>query len=270
MKRILSLILVIALCLSLCACGKSKEVIAVEEKIASIGEISIDSIGGSSFDSQDAIDAARDAYNALSDADKEKVENISVLHDAIFESIVIRCNLLNKQSSVLSDGVIIVWENVGGSKFWDHFDDVLRLTSLDVVEAIAAREGLSAAQLLIWSAGRGIIGDGFGYGEAYYYYTNYTDKDFEYVVSMCMPYANAWSDLLFWEVGLNSDVSQFVKEYKDTNPERANLLREWMLESSMFAEFALEPSGNLADYETKLKEYETMMSRFQKEAEMLK
>lgn len=42
MKRRMSLVLVLVMCLSLCACGKSEAVKAVEEKIASIGEVSID------------------------------------------------------------------------------------------------------------------------------------------------------------------------------------------------------------------------------------
>lgn len=261
MKKTISLLLALVMCLSLCACGKSEEVIAVEEKIASIGEIT--------DDSTDAINDARDAYDALSDEDKAKVENASSLHEAIFESLVIRCNELNRQSSILSEGVMIVWENVGGSKFWDYFDDVLRFNDFCVIEDMKFLNELSTVQILMWYTGYAMEPESFDYGECGRP-EDLTDDDFIYIAGLCMPYAKAYAALPEMETDLNSDISQFVKDYKNTYPEKTNLLHEWMLESSMFAEFALEPSGNLADYETKLKEYETMMSRFQKEAEMLK
>lgn len=43
MKRILSLLLALALCLPLCACGKTEATKAAENAIASIGEVSLDS-----------------------------------------------------------------------------------------------------------------------------------------------------------------------------------------------------------------------------------
>lgn len=74
MKRALSLALVFALCLSLCACGKSKEVKNVEELISAIGEVSLES--------GDAVVAAQEAYALLEDAEKEKVSNIDELNAA--------------------------------------------------------------------------------------------------------------------------------------------------------------------------------------------
>lgn len=74
MKRIIVLVLALCMCLSLFACGKSEDVKAVEEAIATIGAVTADS--GKS------IAAARDMYDKLSDEDKAKVENISVLTDA--------------------------------------------------------------------------------------------------------------------------------------------------------------------------------------------
>ena len=41
MKKRLSAILVLALCVSLCGCGKSRQVQSVEEAISSLGKISL-------------------------------------------------------------------------------------------------------------------------------------------------------------------------------------------------------------------------------------
>lgn len=41
MKKRISAILVLALCVSLCGCGKSRQVQSVEEAISSLGKISL-------------------------------------------------------------------------------------------------------------------------------------------------------------------------------------------------------------------------------------
>lgn len=82
MKKALSVIISVALALSLVGCslnqnsaGKSSEMIAeVEGLISSIGEVSLDS--------KNAIINAETAYDNLDDEQKAEVENYSVLQDA--------------------------------------------------------------------------------------------------------------------------------------------------------------------------------------------
>ena len=95
MKKTISLILVLIMCLSLCACGKCEEVKAAEELIATIGEITLDNT--------DAINNARDAFSALSDEEKEKVENAEVLYDSMFTSIALRCKAMNTGSDLVAE-----------------------------------------------------------------------------------------------------------------------------------------------------------------------
>lgn len=72
MKKIITLLLALIMVLSLCACGsKAKE---VDSLITAIGTVSADS--------GEAIKSAADAYNALEEKDKEKVENCQLLTDA--------------------------------------------------------------------------------------------------------------------------------------------------------------------------------------------
>ena len=71
MKRGVSLILALIICLSLCACGKSEAVVKVEELISAIGEVSLESKG--------AIESAQEAFNALPEEEKAEVENYYVL-----------------------------------------------------------------------------------------------------------------------------------------------------------------------------------------------
>lgn len=75
MKKLMAIILTFAMCLSLYACGKSKEATECESLINAIGDVSIDS--------GEAIETAEKAYNALSSDDKESIpESAVVLNDA--------------------------------------------------------------------------------------------------------------------------------------------------------------------------------------------
>ena len=265
MKKTISLLLALVMCLSLCACGKSEEVIAVEEKIASIGEITIDST--------ETINAARDAYNALNDEDKEKVENANILREATFESLVIRCAEMNRHSSILSAGVVQVWEEFGGQDFWKWFDDVLRFkdenTLQEMKDHYATKEDSDGWKLLVWCAGYALDKAAFSDAEGVAKLPE-TDEEVAYAVALATPIGYAYDVLPDMDESIREDVAQFIKDYKEQRSEECAVLQEWSLESSVFAEFAIEPSGSLLDYQTKLAEYESAMSRFQKEAEMLK
>ena len=77
MKKAISMLLALVLCLSLSACGKSKSVKNAEDLIDAIGEIT--------SESGDTIAAAESAYNALTDDEKSKVENYAQLEDCKVE-----------------------------------------------------------------------------------------------------------------------------------------------------------------------------------------
>ena len=70
MKKIISIFLLLSLCLSLCSC-KSKESQNVEAMINSIGQVTANS--------GDLITRCRTAYDALTEKDKNNVDNYSVL-----------------------------------------------------------------------------------------------------------------------------------------------------------------------------------------------
>ena len=71
MKKGISLVLALVMCLSLCACGKSEAASNVEELISAIGEVSLES--------KDAISSAQEAFDALSEDEKAEVENYYML-----------------------------------------------------------------------------------------------------------------------------------------------------------------------------------------------
>ena len=71
MKRLITVLLVLAMCLSLCACGKSEEVLKAEELINAIGEVSLES--------EEAITAAEEALFFLEEKEIKKISNLDTL-----------------------------------------------------------------------------------------------------------------------------------------------------------------------------------------------
>lgn len=134
MKRTISLLLVLALCLSLCACGKSKAVSNVESLIGAIGEVTADS--------EAAIVEAEEAYKVLTDKEKEAVENYADLVSArtvLDEALEIeqfRQSILGEWVSVDSGEDIVSFEKDGNCLFdnitatYNITDDVASISVL--------------------------------------------------------------------------------------------------------------------------------------------
>lgn len=75
MKRVVAVILLLCMCFSLCACGKSEESAKADELILAIGEISTDKIA--------FILEAQEYYNGLTEKQKKQVENYNILVSAV-------------------------------------------------------------------------------------------------------------------------------------------------------------------------------------------
>lgn len=75
MKKVISMIVVVAVCLQLCACGKSEAIRKCENLIHAIGDVTVDS--------GDAIETAQMAYRSLTEKEKESIaDSAIILEDA--------------------------------------------------------------------------------------------------------------------------------------------------------------------------------------------
>lgn len=149
MKKVISLVLAIAMCLLLCACGKSEAVLKVEELISAIGEVSLES--------KSAIESAQEAFNALTEEEKAEVENYSVLvesHDAFkqleakeaYENIKAAWQIADH----IGTGIYNVWhgwvweKEEMSSKGLQFFADEASLSLEELLEGFAARDYVNA------------------------------------------------------------------------------------------------------------------------------
>lgn len=87
MKKIVSVLLLLFLCFSLCACGKSQNIIAAENAVKAVGNVTLDSAS--------AIEQAEKAISALSDEEKKKFKS-----GAEFEEIKKQYNKLTEEEKV--------------------------------------------------------------------------------------------------------------------------------------------------------------------------
>lgn len=137
MKRIISLLLVLALCLSLCACGKSKAVSNVESLIGAIGEVTADS--------EAAVVEAEEAYKVLTDKEKKTVENYADLVSArtvLDEALEIerfRQSILGEWVNIDSGEDIVSFEK-GGNCLFDNITATYNITDEVVSVSVLGME----------------------------------------------------------------------------------------------------------------------------------
>lgn len=74
-KKLTALLLAASMILVLCACGKSKAAKEAEERIAAIGEVTLES--------KETVEQAKAFYEGLREEEKAEVENYAVLEEAI-------------------------------------------------------------------------------------------------------------------------------------------------------------------------------------------
>lgn len=144
MKRLISMVLVVVLCLSLCACGKSEATTAYENLVAEIGTVSLAS--------EDAIAAAESAYRALSAEDKESVaesNDILVTKRAEFDALEAAAQAKAEQEARLNSVVALI-ESIG---------DVTLDSEVAIIAAEEAYENLSAEEQTMISEAAGKLAE---------------------------------------------------------------------------------------------------------------
>lgn len=125
MKKTISMILTLVLCLSLCACGKSEAAEMVDSMILAIGEVTLSS--------ESAIIAAENAYDQLTDKDKGSVEKLVVL----MEARTTYDNLVQEAMKLATEMDQIIHQ---AREAWATYDITATLALLDSVTAVTTAQ----------------------------------------------------------------------------------------------------------------------------------
>lgn len=258
MKKVITLVLCAVMLLTLCACGKSKEAQNVDNLILAIGEVSIDSA--------EKIAVAEEAYDALSDKDKSKVENYSILNDAEaslrkmqfnneYADLVERLKSLNHKSQKVYDTTYQLWINSAGA-FDTNFQCVRMLQSEEGVNFWREELGKSSFNSVVLCARCAVTGEELT--------LDVSDEEKEAVIEKCIEYNTFNNSVQDESKQLDEDVDAFGKKYGSDFSEEFGNLSDWCIESSLYVEFTMTPSGTMSNYANRNREYDEKLSRFQK------
>ena len=210
MKKTISLILVLVLCLSLCACG-----------------------GSDGFDAE---------YTAL----------------------IQRISALNEDTRQITNVVYSTWRNVGVSDFNTFFGALRSLPEGKTLDDVKYTSLGAAACCLFPSQ----------------YWDDDTDTAWnlrnavdalqadsakaQKVLDAAIEFNKLYNSLSAEDAALSADFKAFRDQFEDKHADEVKNLREWVLESSMFVECALKPSGSLIEYGSSITAYEENLTRFSK------
>lgn len=295
MKKIISLILVLAICLSLCSCGKSEAVKKVEEQITAIGEVSLES--------KNAIDSAQQAFDALTEEDKAKVENYFQLVESqtalkeleeleeqrlieeqerekfekgkeTYDNIKASWYIVNQMGSDLYSiwhGCIFKKDEMSKNGI-QFFVDNTSLNEKDVIEGLASRNYVNEQY-----AKTGIPWNDVG-EDVKQFYRDGTIKLFEKASKQGL--VPAMDDSLFSIVnayalnGMVYNVRQALETAKQNMNEliddsNYDSLKGFYLTTSNLLDFCMSPSGSFDQYKTLLNDYRLEARNYMNELDLI-
>lgn len=253
MKKLIALSLVLIMVLSLCACGKSDEAKAVDETLAAIGEVTNDNL--------EEAEAAVAAYHALTDKDRESIENTEILkrvQEEIFfvnfYNVVYSLDVVYHSAQVVADSTRTIWDNVDIDNFWTIYEAV-QMLNLDITKAEYDEHFGWDSKITIGCAAMGL------YPEKVDDIMDGKNEIMEDVIDMCVTFNQAY-DLVEDSMDSIAEVAQRIKkEYRDNYADEIDALDELYLEVSLYADFALMPSGSLANYISQDSDYQNTIDR---------
>lgn len=184
--------------------------------------------------------------------------------DAQYASMIERVEKLNADTSKITGIVYGTWSNIGVSDFYTFFGGLRSLTEGTTLDGIKYTFLGAAACCLFpseyWDDDT----------EMAWNLRNAVEKlqadaeKAQHVLDAAIEYNNLYDSLKDSDDSLSSDMKVFKDKFKDKHAEEVETLSDWVLESSMYVDLALEPSGSLVEYGNNISTYEEKLNRFSK------
>ena len=263
MKRFLALMLCAVMLLTLCACGKSEAAQAVDDQIAAIGAVTLES--------EAAIAAAEEAYRALPDKERAQVENLAQLEQARTElrrtqfaaayvPLLGRMAAMNENSRAAYKTSHMIFENSGADMLETDIGYVQLFQSEESVASLKALTSEREWYLLLAGARNALSGDGYS--------LDFNDLQEQRVLAKCIRYNTLCNDLDSEDASLEADVRAFRTAYQADFPDACSALNDWYQKSSEYVSFAAAPAGRNAEaYAERNEKYDTALYGLQADAE---
>ena len=94
-----------------------------------------------------------------------------------------------------------------------------------------------------------------------------SDSQKEKVIEKCMEYNTLCNSAKDASKALEEDLKSFGTNYESDFSEEVDNLNSWCIESSLYTEFSMTPSGTMSNYANQNSTYHDNLNRFQKIAE---
>ena len=245
MKKLILCITILVSCLSLCSCSMDPQVRHVEKLISVIN----------SDNNKDIIIQANNAYNSLSEEQKERVSNYSTLLDAknqllqrefyALSNVFTICNLkCDWVSSVICD----IWSKKGSADFEAYFDAIL---------TVGDPNNLNLSEATMWCAAEALHPGKYKYP--------ILDSSRSKIMSECEEFAGIYNSLLKSD-GLPDNINKFVTLFGEDYPEQAKLIQDWSAETDLYINLCTAPYGTLYSYSNQLDMCKSNLLRYQSKA----
>lgn len=247
MKRAVSFVMAIVLCMTLCACGKSK---AVKE-----AETAIDSIGKVSLDSADAIHNAEKLMSILTDSEKEKVDNRMVLVEAREAYDELASKIIREQAKAAYDKLTEAAE--------------IAVTGVEDIYggANAGLQGQRSSSLtMMYYMKNSTSIDSLELSDAYYALWKLGDSEDSVAngVAVVLLAYNTRGTFTQLDALMNEGLTIVQKLGADYSDETyAPKLQEYYTAISVCAEFFKNPTGTFSELENTVKDYKNNIATIQ-------
>lgn len=253
------------MCLSLAACGigfkKSEAVMNVESMLAELPDLSMEYYEETTV-AREKIEAVKVAYDALSDKEKEKVENWQTyetervcLFEREYGFAANFIQYMNLNSDFLVSANVIIWDNVGASDFFDYRKYVMTAAALgyDAME--------EDYHEVFWAAG-------YAFDKEYFskHFDSFSSSKISETEENCKVYAESMSNIQESQETTQALIDVMMEDYSDEYSSKMDALQDWWIESSLYADIALTPDGSLNSYSSTVSTYQENIQRYQKVA----
>jgi len=247
-KILLAIFMVVVMVLSLCSCGKSKDVKAAEDAINAIGEVNVNS--------EQSIIKAEKLYGLLTDVEKSNVENRLVLIEAREAYDKLKKQMVEEKASsaykkiqIVADMCINGMDDIYGAWYWGIYK------SRDVSYIELVFSSLSQETPSLSSSDLKEAADSLGYSS--------------YLVKSNWQYALWTTETAQKNRGDYDKVRNYLSEAQSIIQEISRIdsneysvkLKNYYSSVSAYADFFLSPSGNFSQLADTISEFEQSIKK---------
>ena len=264
MKKWIALMLALVMVLGLAACGQSESAKNAETLMLAANE-----------NDKDSIKNAIEAYNALEEKEREQVSTEA--KESLYKArLYMLANELIRIDSVcerVAKTFVAAWESAGTDRIMKCVEAASMFAQqgysvADYVEEISKARGKEYTEenilTVLWGAAIGFNPDALEWVNGIASTKWVSDVKKQETLDICAEY-NANVDYLKTNmVIVAEEIREFRNEYKNQYPDEVATLNDWCIETNLFCDFVLYPSGSQVSYNSELNEFANSMNRFKR------